>query len=259
MILLTLLACDDTQFPAPPGGEATAGSDYVAMRALFDAECVQCHDASGLMLGGLDLALDPCNTLVGVASEEYPGATLVVPGDHEASVLWNKMADTGTFGAVMPQSGALSSEYVDGVATWIDEGATCEEPIDTGDSGGADDTGDSGDTGEPPPDPYGLDTVQTEVFDIYCVVCHGPDGSADWMPLTEGESYGQLVNVDAYSSLDDDELYVAPGDPEGSFLWRKMRGPIDPEEGEIMPSDSPALSTETLLIVYGWIYEGAPE
>ena len=258
MILLALLACDDTQFPSPPGGTAGAGSDYTAMQALFDAECTSCHGGAGFALGDLDLATDACAALVNVDAPNYAPAKYVVPGDHASSVLWNKIAATPTFGDSMPQNqAALSSDYVDGVAKWIDDGASCGAPVDTGDSG------DTGDTGTPPPADYKLASVQDEVFTPYCVYCHAADADvggeyayAAEYPLTEGDSYATLVNQTAIWSLTGMKR-VTPGDPENSFLWRKIWGPIDDQEGRMMPYDSPQLPPEKLMLVYGWIATGA--
>lgn len=258
MILLALAACDDTQFPSPPGGSAAAGTDYAAMQALFDDSCTSCHGGAGFALGDLDLATDPCAALVGVEAPNYAPAKYVVPGDHASSVLWNKIAGTATYGDSMPQNQAmLSSDFVDGVAKWIDDGATCGQTVDTGDSA---DSGDTGDTGTPPAD-YTLASVQDEVFTPYCVYCHAADATigGDYAyavnyPLTEGESYAWLVNQTADGSP---LPRVTPGDPENSFLWRKIWGPLGDGEGRMMPYDSPQLPPEKLMLVYGWISTGA--
>lgn len=256
MILLALVACDDTQFPSPPGGSAAAGSDYAAMQALFDDNCTSCH-GSGVALGDLDLATDPCAALVDVEAPNYAPAKYVVPGDHASSVLWNKIVGTADYGDSMPKGQSLlSSDFADGVAKWIDDGAICGTAVDTGDSG------DTGDTGTPPAD-YTLASVQDEVFTPYCVYCHAADAdvgeeyayAADY-PLTEGDSYDTLVNQTALWSLTGMKR-VTPGDPENSFLWRKIWGPIDDNEGRMMPYDSPQLPPEKLMLVYGWISTGA--
>ena len=65
------------------------------------------------------------------------------------------------------------------------------------------------------------------------------------------------------------EPLIISGDPEGSYLYQKMRGTHDPDatgtRGEIMPPPSASGTgggledTEDLLLVYGWILEGAEQ
>jgi hypothetical protein len=52
-------------------------------------------------------------------------AKLVEPGDPDASVLYNRVADTGVFGGRMPQppSAPLAPEDVELIRLWILEGA----------------------------------------------------------------------------------------------------------------------------------------
>lgn len=49
---------------------------------------------------------------------------LIVPGDPETSVLYNKVADTGDFGGIMPAAGApLSAQQIDTIRRWVEDGA----------------------------------------------------------------------------------------------------------------------------------------
>lgn len=121
--LLLLIACDDTDFSNGNGGELSGAEGWEGVAEVFAIECVACHGAGGA--AGLDLATDPCAAIVDVDSSAY-GARLVAAGDHQASVLWHKMADTATYGGVMPVSGALDPGVVDNLAAWIDDGALCE-------------------------------------------------------------------------------------------------------------------------------------
>jgi hypothetical protein len=126
-LLLLMAGCDDTIFGAGDG--EVSGTGYAAVVQVFDQNCANgCHAASSAF-GGLDLETDPCAAIVGVQAAGYD-AVLVAPGDSAGSVLWNKMADTGAYGAVMPSSGVLDQELVDLVAAWIDEGASCVEDSD---------------------------------------------------------------------------------------------------------------------------------
>ncbi|MES2643238.1 MAG: c-type cytochrome domain-containing protein [Myxococcota bacterium] len=125
LLLVALLACDDDIFPAAHNGEAIVGDGYTDVVAVFDGGCVSCHGATSPS-GGLDLVTDPCAAMVDVTSSTYT-AVLVAPGDSAGSVLWHKMADTGTYGGVMPFGAALPAASVATVAAWIDAGAPCDE------------------------------------------------------------------------------------------------------------------------------------
>lgn len=123
-LLLLPLGCDDTEFSnGHGGGELTGAEGWEGVAEAFAAECVACHGPGGA--AGLDLETDPCGAVVDIDSPTY-GAKIVAPGDHQASVLWHKMADTSTYGGVMPIVGAMDAAVVDNVAAWIDDGAPCE-------------------------------------------------------------------------------------------------------------------------------------
>lgn len=140
LLLLALVGCDDTIFGTGPQVEPGAyTADWEGMQDLFLDECLACHSAAGPS-GALDLETDACDALVGVAGNHpaYGGTARVEPGDHESSILWHKLSNTGEYGGVMPPGGALDSSTVDAVAEWIDAGASCEvQPVDSGDTGEA--------------------------------------------------------------------------------------------------------------------------
>jgi len=50
---------------------------------------------------------------------------------------------------------------------------------------------------------------------------------------------------------------VVPGDPERSFLLRKLTA-LGPGEGSLMPRDAPRLSDADIELVRAWIEAGAP-
>ncbi len=223
------------------------GSTYTDMVTLFDGNCTGCHSAAS-KLGGLDLETDPCAALVGVSSGY--GDPLVDPGNADGSVLFGKVSDSGAYGGVMPQGGALDSASVEAVRSWIDGGASCA----TGgaDSGGSDGGGAAG---------FTFARVQDEILTPQCAVCHAPgaDPDAEYLDLSEGAAYDNIVRVAAGW---DASLYrVTPGNPETSFLYMKVRNTIaeDGSQGEPMPEGAPngLDDTEKLTLLYGWILEGA--
>ena len=129
LLALLLTGCDDTLFGVNGSGKDTdtgpLPTGHAGVVAIFNEDCVSCHPAGGSGSGGLDLEGDLCSLVVGVAATGYAPAVLVVAGDSASSVLWNKMADTGSYGGVMPLGGALSSDVVAIVEAWIDDGASC--------------------------------------------------------------------------------------------------------------------------------------
>jgi hypothetical protein len=95
------------------------------IQPIFNENCVVCHGSRGQ--AGLDLrALNSYANLVNRVSTGYAPALRVAPGDPDASVLYNKVADTGVFGQRMPPPGQglpLPSASVQLIRTWILEGA----------------------------------------------------------------------------------------------------------------------------------------
>ncbi len=181
LLLLTLLACDDTIFGVPVGGvsdsaDPTDAQGFCAVLQVFSDHCLHCHDAGGAA-GGLDLETDPHAALVDQPSA-YPGRTLVVSGDPAASFLLVKLEDSQgeDEGTVMPLTGVLDEASLDAVRDWITQGATeaCDGGSDTGTS-----TEPYHPEGWAEPDQHG----QAAKFqDQDCLDCHGDEltgGSAD--------------------------------------------------------------------------------
>jgi len=99
-------------------GIAFSQVDYESqIQTIFNSNCTSCH--TGTYNGGLDLTSYD-NLMAGGTN----GAS-VIPGDHENSLLWQKVNS-----GAMPPTGNLSSTQVDVIASWIDEGAL-QEPATT--------------------------------------------------------------------------------------------------------------------------------
>ncbi len=100
--------------------------------------------------------------------------------------------------------------------------------------------------------------VQAKVFTPNCAKagCHVAAVGAGGMVLEAGQSYGQIVDRRALGSPLD---RVEPGDPERSYLLKKVRGDAD-ITGVRMPFDGPPfLSQEQIDGIAGWIRAGAPQ
>lgn len=100
--------------------------------------------------------------------------------------------------------------------------------------------------------------IQAQIFTPTCAKagCHAASSASGEMVLEAGQAYGQIVNRPAVgnSSLD----RIEPGDPERSYLIKKLRG--DPDiTGARMPLDNPgSLTQEQMDGIVGWVLAGAP-
>jgi len=106
---------------------ANAQVDYESeIQTIWNQNCVNCHNQSSSNWNQhlLDLSDGVSHGNLMAVSSNYSPANRVVPNDPNQSVLYNKLANTGTYGDVMPPAGQLSTSLIDLVETWIDEGAT---------------------------------------------------------------------------------------------------------------------------------------
>jgi hypothetical protein len=114
---------------------------------------------------------------------------------------------------------------------------------------------------EPPPSGGGtaftFTRIQTQIFTPVCAKagCHAASAASGGMVLEAGRAYAEIVNHPATESNLD---RIEPGDPERSYMIKKLRG--DPDiTGSQMPFDNPgSLTPEQLNGIIGWIRAGAP-
>ena len=110
---------------------------------------------------------------------------------------------------------------------------------------------------EPPPDPTATFTrVKAEVFTPTCatVSCHHPLGQQSQLVLTPDVAYAQTVGRPSVENTA--LLRVNPGDPAGSYLYRKIIG--SGITGDRMPQSLPPLTEAQIALVRDWIRRGAP-
>jgi hypothetical protein len=101
--------------------------------------------------------------------------------------------------------------------------------------------------------------IQQQIFTPSCAKggCHDAATANNGLILEAGSSYALLVQ---HPSLGNPALdRVEPGDPERSYLIKKLRG--DPDiTGQRMPFDGPPfLTPEQIDGIAGWILAGAPQ
>ena len=115
---LLLWTCQPEEPPTP----ATV-SYRRDIQPIFNTFCTSCHmapDGQGYREVGLDLtAYDSLMTHINTCTQE----PLVIPGNSEASYLMEKLGGNPRCGQPMPLGQTLPQEYIEKIATWIDEGA----------------------------------------------------------------------------------------------------------------------------------------
>lgn len=100
--------------------------------------------------------------------------------------------------------------------------------------------------------------IQAQIFTPSCAKagCHVSGVATGGMVLEAGRSYAEIVGRPSQES----PLLarVQPGDPERSYLFKKIRGDAD-ISGSRMPQDGPPfLSAAELEGIAAWIQAGAP-
>jgi len=110
--------------------------------------------------------------------------------------------------------------------------------------------------GDPPPAAGTLAQLQADIFGPICAQCHIGGGAPEGLRLdTEQNSFDFLV--DQPSSQQPDLLRVEPGNPDDSYLVRKVEG-ASGITGSQMPQGGPSLSSERMGQIRDWIANGAP-
>ena len=107
-------------------------------------------------------------------------------------------------------------------------------------------------------------SIQREIFNTTdssgrsaCIQCHIAGGAAagTGLLLTEGVSYGNLVN--RQSRLRPGETLVIPGDPDNSYMVRKLEGGPDITGLRMPRTSGPFLTDGQMSVIRRWIEEGA--
>lgn len=98
-----------------------------------------------------------------------------------------------------------------------------------------------------------LASVQANVFNPSCIVCHAGASAPQGLRLDKANSFTNLVGV--LSRQDSSFLRVAPGDPDQSYLIHKLEGTAS--TGERMPLGGAPIPQSTIDFVRQWISDGA--
>jgi len=105
---------------------------------------------------------------------------------------------------------------------------------------------------------FSFSRIQAEIFTPTCAKggCHDAASASGGMVLAAGRAYGEIVGRPSSENASLDR--IEPGDPERSYMIKKLRG--DPDiTGAQMPFDNPgSLTREQMDGLIGWIRAGAP-
>jgi hypothetical protein len=102
--------------------------------------------------------------------------------------------------------------------------------------------------------------IERRIFKLSCTTasCHGTAG-AGGLVLTRGVAAANLVGVAASNpaAAAAGLLRVVPGDPDRSFLVRKIEGTLGAGEGDPMPQVGARLPASLIDLIRRWIAAGA--
>ena len=104
-----------------------------------------------------------------------------------------------------------------------------------------------------------LAEIQASILTPSCAIptCHDAQSAAEDLVLTDGQSYGNIVNVPSQEVTSGaGTLRIDPGHPENSFLLIKVVGP-PPGQGELMPLIGEPLTAQQIQLIRNWILQGA--
>lgn len=96
--------------------------------------------------------------------------------------------------------------------------------------------------------------IQQNVFSRICIDCHFGVAAPEGLRLDAQNSYDNLVNI--RSNEQPDLFRVEPGNPDASYIVRKLEGGPNITGGQ-MPLDRTPLDQRTINAIRLWIAQGA--
>jgi hypothetical protein len=96
-------------------------------------------------------------------------------------------------------------------------------------------------------------SIQGNIFTPICISCHAGAGAPQGLRLDDANSYALLVGVASSEQLSLER--VAPGDPDNSYLIKKLEGTA--AVGGRMPLGGTPLARADIEVIRQWITEGA--
>jgi mono/diheme cytochrome c family protein len=92
------------------------------------------------------------------------------------------------------------------------------------------------------------------IFSAHCTSCHSGSFPPQGLNLSAGNAFANLVGVASMEQAEVDR--VVPGDPDASYLFRKITGAVG-ISGQQMPLSSAPLSDAEIHTIEAWIEQGA--
>ncbi len=218
----------------PPTSQEFEASLEAVQSNIFDVLCISCHAGNSAERGlKLDSVENSYDNLVNQDSDEVSSLKLVAPSDPDNSYLIQKLEGTAYLGSSMPQGAArISQDRINIVRQWISDGANRLLPT--------------------------LSSIQSNVFDSYCISCHAGATPSGGLSLEAGNSYSQLVSQPG--TLNSNELLVSENDAQNSYLIQMLEDRALKSDGSAalrMPLSGSALSQDTIDVIRAWIDSGA--
>lgn len=253
----------------PGGGGGASGNPNATLAWLqfnvFGGICSQCHTGAAAPLGvNWSSESDSCAN-VGRTSGEMPPLVVIESGNPGGSYAIWKVEGAGPngeaiVGAQMPLSNPpLTTETIQNMSDWITDGTPgCPTQQATGFAyANATDFAPlgSGDSQDGSTYPVGSWMhVWTETLQV-CATCHSliPSNPRCLADL-ECPPRGVVLSMDNYFGVVDGYT-VAPFDPDGSNLWRRV---TEDDADRRMPYGLAPLTQRQLDIIFNWIADGAP-
>lgn len=219
---------------------------------VFGDVCSQCHIGAGAPMGvDWSSASASCSN-VGRASGEIPAMMEVDSGNPAASyVIW-KVEGAGPngeaiSGAQMPLSNPpLTAQTIQNMRDWIADGTLGCQTQGGGGTGG--------------PDTW--ETIQADILQARCVICHNNTPSAPMGLSWEADQFDTLVTNARMSGEIPSMKIIEPGNSAASYMIWKINGQGSNGEaivGSRMPASGPPfLSQAEIDRITAWVDAGAP-
>ncbi len=228
----TVISGDSSTSASDSSNTVATEANLASIQAtIFDISCATsgCH-AGSTPAAGLLLDSDGAITsLVDQPSAGVPSLNLVSPGDADNSYLVQKLEGSAAVGGRMPVGGSISTAQITAVRDWIDAGALVPT----------------------------LESIQSNIFDARCVVCHAGSSPSAGLNLDDVALNATLVSI-ARPSNQGIEILVVAGDADSSFLVDKLEGNnLGGSRGARMPRSGAYLDQVTIDVVRSWIDAGA--
>ncbi len=139
----------------------------------------------------------------------------------------------------------------DGTSLGPDGAPLVADDVDNGDGNGETDANNGGDNGVT----ITLKQLSDEIFTPNCTSsgCHGGSFVAANMSLVAERIADEIIGV---TSTQSNLNRIEPGDPEASYLFKKVRG--DRDVNSQMPLNRSPLTPDQIEMIRAWITAGAP-